>query len=189
MIFETILVLICLLTTNDRAAERLGLLVRKDRRSVRNTGQKLLFPNPPSNITVGAILGSAKLEVGIGSAHASIWAEQPLGGLIDAQINHIIITRVASILDLVLAHHILLHSEIAKSAYHALIDLSGSSGPGRIWGISELRILKWIGHQSWCIDRGDGRIVRQGKWTCRTDRSTGLRRGVEALMARKHAQI
>lgn len=132
VIFETILVLICLLTANNRAAERLGLFIRKNRRGIRNTSQKLLFPNPPSNITVGTILSSTELEVGIGSTHPTIWAEQPLGRLVDAQIKHIIITRVASILNLVLAHRILLHSEIAKSAYHALIDLSRRSGPRRI---------------------------------------------------------
>ena len=160
MVFETILVLVCLLTANDRAAERLRLLIRKNRRGVWDTSQKLLFADPPSNITVGAILGSAQLEVGIGSAHSTSWAEQPLGRLINAQIDHIVITSVASVWNLVLTHHILLHSKITESAYHTLINLSGCSGPRRIGGISELRVLERIRHQSWSVDGGDGRIVR-----------------------------
>lgn len=92
VIFETVLVLIRLLTSNDGASEGLGLFIGKQSCGVGDTCQQLLFPYPSSDFTVRTILRSTKLEVRIRSIDPSSRAEETFRRFVNAKVYHVIVT-------------------------------------------------------------------------------------------------
>ena len=123
VIFESILVLVCLLAADNGASERLGFFVRKNNGSVGDPSKQLLFADPSCNIAIRAILSPTELKVGVGRTHPATGAKQPLSRLIDAKIDHIIIVPIeAAKLILILAHGVILHAEITEPTHHAFVD-------------------------------------------------------------------
>lgn len=131
VVFEPILVLVCLLAANNGASERLGFFVGKNNGGVWNPSEQLLFADPPCNITIRAILSSTELKVGVGRTHSTTGAEQPLGRFVDAKIDHVIIVPIeAAKLILVLAHGVILHTEITESTHHAFVNFGRGTWSG-----------------------------------------------------------
>lgn len=139
VIFEPVLILVCLFTTDDGAPEWFRLLIGKDNGCIGDTGQKLLFADATGDIAIWTVLGSTELEVGIGRAHATARAEEALGWFVDAEIDHVIIVTVeAAELVLVLAHGVILHTEVTKATHHAFVYFCRGPWSGRIGCVSEL---------------------------------------------------
>lgn len=131
VIFESVLVLVCLLATDDGAPEWFRFFVGENNSRIGDTGQQLLFADPSCNIAIWAVLSPAELEVGIGRAHATAGAEEPLGRLIDTEIDHVIIVTVeAAELVLVLAHSVILHTEVTEPTHHAFVYFGGGPRSG-----------------------------------------------------------
>lgn len=142
VVFQTILVLVCLFATNDGASEWLRLFVRKESGSIRHTSQQLLFPDPSRDFTVRAVLSSAELEVRVRGVETSIRTKQSFRWFIDTEIDHVIAPRKSTKLWLALhCRVVVLHWQISKSTHHTLVEFGGCSRSGRIRGTSELRIL------------------------------------------------
>lgn len=139
VVFESILILVCLFTTDNGTPEWLGFLIGEDNGRIRDTSQKLLFADASCNIAIWTVLSSTELEVGIGGAHATAGAEEALGGFVDTEVDHVIIVTVeAAKLVLVLAHGVILHAEVTKATHHAFIYFCRGPWSGRIGCVSEL---------------------------------------------------
>lgn len=122
VVFESVLILVGLLAANNGAPEWLGFFVGENDGGIGDTSQQLLFADSSCNIAIRAVLSSAELEVGVRGTHAATGAEEPLGWLVNAKIDHVIIVPIETTeLILVLAHGVILHTEITKSTHHTFV--------------------------------------------------------------------
>lgn len=136
VVFEAILVFVSFLASDDRASERLGLIVRHHpSRGIRHTGQHLLFSNSSGHVTVGTILPITESHVSILLvllAVPSRRAEKSLGRLVDAEVEHIIIATETSKRECLLLgcrqKGIVLHGHVTHTGHDALIKFGGRAG-------------------------------------------------------------
>lgn len=140
VVFQTILILVSLFAADNRTSERLWLFVRKNGGRIRNTSKQLLLPNTSRDLTVGSILSVRKFKVRVlrRGLETPIRAEQTFGGLINAEVHHIIIITESREVCLVLHRAVVLHGQVSETTDHAFLEFSRGTGARRVWSVTEL---------------------------------------------------
>ena len=173
VIFQAILVLVCLLAANDWTVEWLWDAIS---RGIRYSGQFLLFPYRScelavftvlaiSELTCRRMLGRLWLLLLLRIVEATVNAPQRLGWLIDTQIQHVIPIATISKASEVLTLHVLqvAHTHASQIANKISIKLPRCSRSGRVRRVELLLLQRMcaiiVSGEGWSVDGGHCRIV------------------------------